>query len=199
MCLMGVPAELEGRPIFTFQLPVRECYRFAAAIFICPDKCINFAHLSNSFYRLPMISYYRRERTCRFLSLSLFILQQGKKVFACLQRTGSDMRLVEDIKDQSNGWKAIYWMLWVWKMPCGVDHVFHCAAMISYVAKNRDQLMQVNVEGTSNVVNVALDSNIKKLVNLIKLNRSFRQNRKRRWNGEWRNSWEKNLTWLFGE
>lgn len=96
--------------------------------------------------------------------LCRYLLHRGKSIRA-LRRTGSDMRLVEDIKDQIEWVEGdILDVVSLENAMQGVDHVFHCAAMISYVAKNRDQLMQVNVEGTSNVVNVALDSGIKKLV-----------------------------------
>jgi dihydroflavonol-4-reductase len=45
----------------------------------------------------------------------------------------------------------------------GVDKLYHCAAQVSFNKKDRKSLMKVNVEGTANVVNVALSSNISKL------------------------------------
>jgi nucleoside-diphosphate-sugar epimerase len=47
-----------------------------------------------------------------------------------------------------------------------VDAVFHCAAMVSFDARQREQLMKTNVEGTANVVNVMLDNGLKKIVYL---------------------------------
>lgn len=44
--------------------------------------------------------------------------------------------------------------------------VYHCAAMVSFHKKDRAQLMQVNVEGTANVVNVCLQLGIKKLAHI---------------------------------
>jgi nucleoside-diphosphate-sugar epimerase len=38
----------------------------------------------------------------------------------------------------------------------GVEEVYHCAAIVSFVQKDRDRMMKVNVEGTSNMVNMAL-------------------------------------------
>ncbi len=44
----------------------------------------------------------------------------------------------------------------------GVTHVYHCAAMVSFDPKERDLMIKVNGEGTSNVINVAMFSGVKK-------------------------------------
>ncbi|HEX7847031.1 MAG TPA: SDR family NAD(P)-dependent oxidoreductase [Chitinophagaceae bacterium] len=48
----------------------------------------------------------------------------------------------------------------------GIDTVIHSAAIVSFVNKDKDQMFQVNVEGTANVVNMALDKNVKRLVHI---------------------------------
>ena len=48
----------------------------------------------------------------------------------------------------------------------GMDTVIHAAAMVSFVKKDREQMYQVNVEGTANVVNMALEKNIKRFVHI---------------------------------
>lgn len=45
----------------------------------------------------------------------------------------------------------------------GVDQVYHCAAIVSFETSDRQQMMKVNVEGTSNVVNAALEAKVSKL------------------------------------
>ena len=45
----------------------------------------------------------------------------------------------------------------------GVDYVYHCAAMVSFNKRDKKQMLKVNIEGTSNVVNLSLDYNVKKL------------------------------------
>lgn len=45
----------------------------------------------------------------------------------------------------------------------GVTHVYHCAAVISFYRSDRELLDKVNIEGTANVVNAALEKGIKKL------------------------------------
>ena len=46
----------------------------------------------------------------------------------------------------------------------GVDQVIHAAAVVSFLKVDRKKMYQVNVEGTANVVNIALEKNVKRLV-----------------------------------
>jgi nucleoside-diphosphate-sugar epimerase len=46
----------------------------------------------------------------------------------------------------------------------GIDTVIHSAAIVSFSKKERKQMYQVNVEGTANVVNMALEMEVKRLV-----------------------------------
>ncbi len=48
----------------------------------------------------------------------------------------------------------------------GVTHVYHCAAIVSFNPALTKKLYNVNIEGTSNVVNLALEHHIKKLVHV---------------------------------
>lgn len=45
-----------------------------------------------------------------------------------------------------------------------VDQVYHCAAIITFNPRRKQELFKINIEGTANVVNAALDAGIKKLV-----------------------------------
>lgn len=45
----------------------------------------------------------------------------------------------------------------------GITHVYHCAAMVSFIAKDSDLMQQINSEGTANMVNACLNKGIKKL------------------------------------
>jgi dihydroflavonol-4-reductase len=47
-----------------------------------------------------------------------------------------------------------------------IDAVIHSAAIVSFNKRNRKEMYQVNVEGTANVVNLALENNVKKLVHV---------------------------------
>jgi len=44
----------------------------------------------------------------------------------------------------------------------GVSEVYHCAAMVSFNEQNRNELLKTNVQGTSNIVDAALENDIKK-------------------------------------
>ena len=46
----------------------------------------------------------------------------------------------------------------------GVEQVYHCAAMVSFNPKQKQEMFKVNIEGTANVVNAALDAGVKKMV-----------------------------------
>ena len=48
----------------------------------------------------------------------------------------------------------------------GVDEIIHSAAVISFFKKERSLMYNVNVDGTANIVNLALENKIKKLVHI---------------------------------
>jgi len=47
-----------------------------------------------------------------------------------------------------------------------ITQVYHCAAVVSFHPSTRDTMMHINVEGTANVVNMALDAGVQKLVHV---------------------------------
>lgn len=47
-----------------------------------------------------------------------------------------------------------------------IEQVYHCAAIVTFNPKHRQKMFKVNVEGTANVVNAALDAGIKKMVHV---------------------------------
>lgn len=46
----------------------------------------------------------------------------------------------------------------------GVEQVYHCAAVISFNPRRREHMFKINIEGTANVVNAALEAGVKKMV-----------------------------------
>lgn len=48
----------------------------------------------------------------------------------------------------------------------GVDKVYHCAAVVSFNPAHRRNMYALNVEGTANVVNTALEAGVKKLLHV---------------------------------
>ena len=47
-----------------------------------------------------------------------------------------------------------------------IDYVYHCAALISFDPKDEKLLRKINIEGTANVVNFCLATNVKKLCHI---------------------------------
>ena len=48
----------------------------------------------------------------------------------------------------------------------GIDTIIHSAAIVSFAKKDRKDMYQVNVEGTANVVNMALEQQVKRLIHI---------------------------------
>lgn len=102
------------------------------------------------------------------------LLTQGREVRALL-RKGSDNAIVERIlkhyhADGAERFQRIQWvegdlfdLETLREAMQGVEHVYHCAALVSYAPRDRKELERVNVEGTANVVNVALAAGVVRL------------------------------------
>jgi nucleoside-diphosphate-sugar epimerase len=105
------------------------------------------------------------------------LLAAGKQVRACKRKT-SDMREFTFIfnhyfgSDQQakDANKLLHWVAadvleidTLTDAMQGVLRVYHCAALVSFDASDRDLLMKVNAEGTANVVNLCLIQGIKHL------------------------------------
>lgn len=48
----------------------------------------------------------------------------------------------------------------------GIEQLYHCAATVSFDPRQRRTLFKVNVEGTANIVNAALEAGVKKMVHV---------------------------------
>ncbi|MGL4598970.1 MAG: NAD-dependent epimerase/dehydratase family protein, partial [Bacteroidia bacterium] len=48
----------------------------------------------------------------------------------------------------------------------GVEYVYHAAAIVSFYPKDRNALLKVNIEGTSNLVNAALEKGVRKFCHI---------------------------------
>lgn len=94
------------------------------------------------------------------------LVKQGKKVRA-LKRPTSPMNLVQDIASQIEWVEGdILDIIALEDAMQGVHQVYHCAAVVSYNPEDYHQIRKINVEGTANVVNVALDFGIQKLLHV---------------------------------
>ncbi len=103
------------------------------------------------------------------------ITGKGEKVRA-LKRKGSSISLTERIFRFYDGEHLLKNIEWVdgdildlgslEDAMEGVTHVYHCAAVISFFPKEKNKMLQANIEGTANVVNVAMDAGVKKLCHI---------------------------------
>lgn len=98
------------------------------------------------------------------------LIKDGQKVRAT-KRAGSSLRLVEKtFQRQSISPSTVEWVIAdvtdVFAMRDAmkdVDYVYHCAAVVSFNPAAANHMLNVNVNGTANVVNAAIESEVKKL------------------------------------
>lgn len=98
--------------------------------------------------------------------LAKLLVQKGEEVHA-LKRKNSPMNLVQSVSDQ---------LIWhegdvndmgsLHEAMSGCQQVYHTAAIVSFNPKDREKLFKVNIEGTENVVNTALELGIEKLLHI---------------------------------
>lgn len=94
------------------------------------------------------------------------LLQKGYRVRA-LRRANSPMDLVADVQGKVEWFEADLGDLGALEDAFeGVTHVCHCAAMVSFRAKDVAQMRRVNVTGTANLVNLSLDFGVQKFIHV---------------------------------
>lgn len=106
----------------------------------------------------------------------LYELTRGGRQVRALKRAGSLTGLVRQLftwYDAERGalsYDRIEWvdgdindMISLQEALAGITHVYHCAAVVSFMPDDKDRMMHVNVEGTANLVNLCLKAGISKL------------------------------------
>lgn len=94
------------------------------------------------------------------------LLKEGLSVRA-IKRASSDLKLLGDNA------KEIEWIegdirniFSLENAMRDVTHLVHCAALISFLPEDEEKLMQINVQGTANVMNAALEANLQKVLHV---------------------------------
>lgn len=94
-----------------------------------------------------------------------YLIKTGYTNVRAIKRAGSNMDLVSEVAE------AVQWMdgdvldpYSLQDAMTGVEQVYHCAAVVSYLPQDRKRVLAVNVEGTANVVNEALACGVRKLI-----------------------------------
>ena len=87
------------------------------------------------------------------------LLNEGKQVRAIYNKTplanfnSSDIQQIQcDILD----------VIGLEEAMTGIEQVYHCAAIVSFNPAQKQEMFKINIEGTANVVNAALDAGVKK-------------------------------------
>jgi nucleoside-diphosphate-sugar epimerase len=96
-------------------------------------------------------------------SLIASLLKQGKKVTAIYNKT------VLPAFDHNNLHKVqcdILDVITLEEIMQDVTHVYNCAGLVSFQKRDKYRLFKINVEGTANVVNAALNAGVTKMVHV---------------------------------
>lgn len=96
-----------------------------------------------------------------------YLVREGYTRVRALRRATSKMDLVADIIDQVEWLEGDVMDIVILDAAMeDAQLVYHCAAVVSFDARDYEQMRKVNVEGTANVVNAALAAGVEKLVHV---------------------------------
>ena len=109
--------------------------------------------------------------------LVLRLLQDGQKVRAIVREGGNPEKALQIwryyIPDASARLNEVEWISTdicnkakLAEAFDGVDHVYHCAAVVSFDPRKKAEMIDVNVKATRNIVDLSLERGIKKLVHV---------------------------------
>ncbi len=92
------------------------------------------------------------------------LIHDGHRVRA-IKRAGSNISRLAAYQDKIEWVEAdILDLPALEKAFAGVDRVVHCAALVSFHQQDKEAMMDINVNGTANMVNLALAHKVKKFV-----------------------------------
>ena len=96
-----------------------------------------------------------------------YLVREGYRGVRAVRRPGSDMRLVEPVADQIDWVEGdLRDIFFLEESMHAVETIIHCAAKLSFQPGEEKEMMQVNVQGTANVVNAALHTGVEKLLHV---------------------------------
>ncbi len=99
--------------------------------------------------------------------LTRFLVKKGYTHIVCLKRPTSRMDLVAEVQDKvtwAEGDILDVPFLENILRDHHIEQIYHCAAVVSFDPRDREEMYHINVVGTENVVNAALEVGIEKLI-----------------------------------
>lgn len=98
--------------------------------------------------------------------LAKHLLLKGEKVRA-LKRKTSDTSLLGNFTNQIEWVEGdVLDISSLEETMANATYVYHCAAVISFIPKEVDNMLKVNIEGTANVMNAAMAAGVKKIIHV---------------------------------
>lgn len=95
------------------------------------------------------------------------LLHHGYDNLVATKRPSSDMTLVEEVADRVKWVELdILDIVGLSDIVSDVRAIIHAAAMVSFASNDRDALMKINVEGTANLINLALEEDVKRFIHI---------------------------------
>lgn len=96
--------------------------------------------------------------------LARLLVQEGFTNITCIRRSDSSDDLLGDAADRvkwiTGDMENLDWE----EALAGMEYVFHCAALISHDASDRERMFEINVRATANLVNACLRCKVDRLV-----------------------------------
>ena len=115
-------------------------------------------------------------------------LVKQKQQIRAIKRTTSDLSAVKNIADKIEWFDAdLLDVHGLHQAFAGVEKVYHCAAFISFSPADALKMKEINIKGTANIVNMALEHHIKKMIYVSSIaalgrnKRSFQLDEKAKW------------------
>lgn len=99
--------------------------------------------------------------------LTRFLVKNGYTNIVCMKRATSRMDLVAEVADKVTWVEGdVLDVPFLENILRGyhIQQIYHCAAVVSFDPRDREEMYRINVEGTENIVNAALEVGIEKLI-----------------------------------
>jgi len=100
-------------------------------------------------------------------NLLRLLLEKGHQNIFALHRESSDMSLVADLKDKVNWVQGdVLDVMTLEQVMQDASQVYHCAAIVSFDPREYELMDQINIQGTANMVNMALQLDVEKFLHV---------------------------------